>query len=91
MYIETNHARYLLGVPSKRYRREFRAFFKSHRIVQTIVSSALREPDCQYHDFLKEFLTIDIVGSPPSEQDLWDSVRYIQLHQNFTLTIILGC
>jgi len=76
MYIETDHARYLLGVPSKKYRREFIAFFKSHRIIQRLVSSAKREPELQYRDFLKEFLTIDILGSPVSEQDLWDSVRF---------------
>ena len=77
MYIETGHARYILGVPSKKYRREFRAFFKFHRIVQSVVSSAIRNPECQYRDFLKEFLTIDILGTPPNEQDLWDSVRFM--------------
>lgn len=75
MYIESGHARYRLGAPSKDYRREFRAFFLPHRVVQAIVSSAIREPDMQYHDFLASFSTIEIGSIRLGEQYLWDSVR----------------
>ncbi|KAG0703678.1 S-adenosyl-L-methionine-dependent methyltransferase, partial [Suillus ampliporus] len=74
MYIETRRARYILGIPSKRYRREFRAFFLPHRIVQAVVSSAIREPEREYLDFLKDLKTIDIADILVSEQDLWNSV-----------------
>ncbi|KAG1742724.1 S-adenosyl-L-methionine-dependent methyltransferase [Suillus paluster] len=72
MYIETDHARYLLGAPSKRYEREFRAFVLPHRIIQMIVSSAIREPECEYHDFVKKLSNTLIVGAAPDEGDLWD-------------------
>ncbi|KAG2155745.1 S-adenosyl-L-methionine-dependent methyltransferase [Suillus clintonianus] len=78
MYIESNHARYRLGAPSKNYRREFRAFLLPHRVVQAIVSSAIREPERQYRDFLDRFLTIEIGSNRLSEQDLWDSVAELR-------------
>ncbi|KAG1839477.1 S-adenosyl-L-methionine-dependent methyltransferase [Suillus tomentosus] len=78
MYIESGHARYRLGAPSKDYRREFRAFFLPHRVVQAIVSSAIREPDMQYHDFLASFSTIEIGSIRLGEQYLWDSVAELR-------------
>lgn len=78
MYIESDHARYRLGVPSKDYRREFRAFFLPHRVVQAIVSSAIREPDMYYRDFLANFSTIEIDNIRLDEQYLWDSVAELR-------------
>ncbi|KAG2149402.1 S-adenosyl-L-methionine-dependent methyltransferase [Suillus cothurnatus] len=75
MYIESDHARYRLGAPSKDYRHEFRAFFLPHRVVQAIVSSVIREPDLQYRDFLANFSTIEIGNIRLDEQYLWDSLR----------------
>ncbi|KAG1717820.1 S-adenosyl-L-methionine-dependent methyltransferase [Suillus lakei] len=78
MYIESDHARYRLDAPSKDYRREFRAFFLPHRVIQAIVSSAVREPELQYRDFLAKFSTIEIGGSRLDEQYLWDSVAELR-------------
>lgn len=78
MYIESEHARYRLGAPSRDYRREFRAFFLPHRVVQAIVSSAIREPDLHYRDFLVNFSTIEIGNIRLSEQYLWDSVAELR-------------
>jgi DNA (cytosine-5)-methyltransferase 1 len=86
MYIESDHARYRLGAPSKDYRHEFRAFFLPHRVVQAIVSSVIREPDLQYRDFLANFSTIEIGNIRLDEQYLWDSVRFFRLLSNFTAT-----
>jgi DNA (cytosine-5)-methyltransferase 1 len=76
VYIESEHARYRLGAPSRDYRHEFREFFLPHRVIQAIVSSAIREPDLHYRDFLANFSTIEFGNSRLSEQCLWDSVRF---------------
>jgi DNA (cytosine-5)-methyltransferase 1 len=87
MYIESEHARYRLGAPSRDYRREFRAFFLPHRVVQAIVSSAIREPDLHYRDFLVNFSTIEIGNIRLSEQYLWDSVRFFPIVIKFQCNV----
>lgn len=79
IYIESKHARYRLGAPSKDYQHEFKAFFLPHRVVQEVVSSAVREPDLPYPDFLAYFSTIRFGHHRLHEQDLWDSVRFISI------------
>jgi DNA (cytosine-5)-methyltransferase 1 len=87
MYIESDHARYRLGAPSKDYRREFRAFFLPHRIVQAIVSSAVREPDLEFNDFLANFSTIEFGNSRLSSQHLFDSVRFFSIVIKFQCNV----
>ncbi|KAG1784347.1 uncharacterized protein HD556DRAFT_1310037 [Suillus plorans] len=74
MYIETERARYCLGVPSAQYRSQFRKIFLPYRIIQTIVSSAKDQPGQEYEDFLTKFLKMEIVGDTPEEGDIWDCV-----------------
>ncbi|KAG1761764.1 hypothetical protein EV702DRAFT_1234203 [Suillus placidus] len=77
MHVNTERARYCLGIPSKKYRSQFRKTFLPHRIIQTIVSSAIRDPGREYKDFLAEFLKMKIVGDPPHEGDIWDCVKQL--------------
>ncbi|KAG1781446.1 hypothetical protein EV702DRAFT_1041965 [Suillus placidus] len=67
MHVNTEQARYCLGIPSKKYKGQFRKTFLPHRIIQTIVLSAICDPGREYKDFLTNFLKMKIVGAPPQE------------------------
>ncbi|EGO05372.1 hypothetical protein SERLA73DRAFT_68986 [Serpula lacrymans var. lacrymans S7.3] len=79
VYIETEHSWYQLKDPSRKYLRYLRSFLGSRRIVQLVISSALKEPNRVYKDFLQEFLTLDILGHPLEEKDLWAAVPDLSL------------
>ncbi|KAH7886266.1 S-adenosyl-L-methionine-dependent methyltransferase [Phlebopus sp. FC_14] len=74
MYVETEHALYELGVPSKKYRRQYRSFYKPHRLMQLIISAAIDDPEREFVHFLHEFQTLDVLDQKLTERDLWDVV-----------------
>ncbi|KAG1778096.1 hypothetical protein EV702DRAFT_1044792 [Suillus placidus] len=51
--------------------------FLLHRIIQTIVSSAICDPGREHKDFLTDFLKIKIVGAPPPEGDIFGIVKQL--------------
>ncbi|KAG6331286.1 hypothetical protein ID866_7799 [Astraeus odoratus] len=74
MYIETDYCIYELHEPSKKYRREYRPFYKLHRIMQLIISSAYDDPEQQFADFVKHVISLEVLDQPIVERDLWDAV-----------------
>lgn len=74
VFVETDHAIYELFDPSKRYRREYRSFYKPHRVMQLIISSAFDDPDKHFADFVQYFTSLEVLGQPLVERDMWDAV-----------------
>jgi len=74
LYVETDHAVYELIQPSKKYRREFRSFYKPHRIIQLIIASGYEDPEQEFGTFVKSFTSLEILDQPLVELDLWDVV-----------------
>ncbi|KAG1781336.1 hypothetical protein EV702DRAFT_1193519 [Suillus placidus] len=70
MHVNTEQAQYFLGIPTKKYKSQFRKTFLPHHIIQTIVSSAIHDPGQEYKDFLTDFLKMKIVRAPPQEGDI---------------------
>ncbi|KIM70040.1 hypothetical protein SCLCIDRAFT_12660 [Scleroderma citrinum Foug A] len=78
LYVETDHAIYELIQPSKKYRREFRSFYKPHRIIQVIIASAYEDPEQEFGTFFKSFTSLEILDQPLVERDLWDVVPQLR-------------
>ncbi|KAF9225292.1 S-adenosyl-L-methionine-dependent methyltransferase [Gyrodon lividus] len=74
LYIKTDHANYELTFPSKKYRSQYRSFYKLHSILQLVISSAKNNHEREFHDFVKEFQTVEVLGQPLDERDLWEIV-----------------
>lgn len=87
LYVETDHAIYELIQPSKKYRREFRSFYKPHRIIQVIIASAYEDPEQEFGTFFKSFTSLEILDQPLVERDLWDVVGTCTETVTLSLTI----
>lgn len=74
VYVETDHAIYELFEPSKKYRREYRSFYKPQRVMQLIISSAFEDPDREFAEFVQHFTSLEVLDQPLVERDLWDVV-----------------
>ncbi|KAI6012619.1 hypothetical protein F5J12DRAFT_819224 [Pisolithus orientalis] len=74
VYVETDHAIYELFEPSKKYRREYRSFYKPRRVMQLIISSAFEDPDREFAEFVQHFTSLEVLDQPLVERDLWDVV-----------------
>ncbi|KIL00792.1 hypothetical protein PAXRUDRAFT_29521 [Paxillus rubicundulus Ve08.2h10] len=74
LYIETDHAHYELVLPSKKYRSQYRSFYKLHSILQLVISSAKNDPEREFHDFVKEFEMAEVLDHPLNERDLWEII-----------------
>ncbi|KAI6001999.1 hypothetical protein EDD15DRAFT_2473064 [Pisolithus albus] len=72
--VETDHAIYELLDPSKKYRPEYRSLYKPQRVMQLIISSAFKDPDKQFADFVQYFTSLEVLGQPLVERDMWDAV-----------------
>ncbi|KAL4067275.1 S-adenosyl-L-methionine-dependent methyltransferase [Scleroderma yunnanense] len=78
LHVETDHAVYELIQPSKKYKREFRSFYKPQRIMQLIISSAYEDPEQEFEKFVKHFTSLEILDQPLVERDLWDVVPQLR-------------
>ncbi|KAI5990970.1 hypothetical protein EDD15DRAFT_2369365 [Pisolithus albus] len=72
--VETDHAIYGLLDPSKKYRPEYRSLYKPQRVMQLIISSTFKDPDKQFADFVQYFTSLEVLGQPLVERDMWDAV-----------------
>ena len=76
LYVETDHAIYELIQPSKKYRREFRSFYKPHRVMQLVIASAYEDPEQEVEAFFTNVTSLDILEQPLVERDVWDVVGH---------------
>jgi DNA (cytosine-5)-methyltransferase 1 len=76
--VETDHAIYELDVlnPSKKYRSQFRPFWKLQKILRLVISSAANEPEREFSAFAREYNHDDnnVLGQALTERELWDAV-----------------
>ncbi|KAG1899332.1 uncharacterized protein F5891DRAFT_981110 [Suillus fuscotomentosus] len=77
MHIKSKRAIYSLRVPSKQYRMHFQKIFLLHHTIQLIMASAIKQPEREYKDFLKEFLKMKIIGDTSDEGNIWDCMSFI--------------
>lgn len=77
-YIETDHAIYELDVlnPSKKYRSQFRPFWRLQTILRLVISSADNDPGQEFSAFMREYNSVVIFGQPLTERELWDAVSF---------------
>ena len=79
-YVETDHAIYELGVlnPSKKYRSQFRPFWRLQTILRFVISSVASEleqgQDLEFSDFIRQYNHVEVLGQPLTERELWDAV-----------------
>ncbi|KAK2464749.1 hypothetical protein APHAL10511_003167 [Amanita phalloides] len=78
-YIETECAWYILKTPSKAYEPTYKMFYTPRRVVQMVVSAALRRPGYTYDSFIKRYSNmVDIFGRTCQEEDISDAVEELQ-------------
>ncbi|KAF8131609.1 S-adenosyl-L-methionine-dependent methyltransferase [Boletus edulis] len=75
-YVETEHAIYELDVdrPSKKYRSQFRPFWRLHTTLRYVISSAADNLEQEPSAFLKRYNRVHVFGQPLTEPELWDAV-----------------
>jgi hypothetical protein len=91
--VETDHAIYELDVlnPSKKYRSQFRPFWKLQKILRLVISSAANEPEREFSAFAREYNHDDnnVLGQALTERELWDAVSLFHLGER-PIIIFLG-
>lgn len=77
-YVETDHAIYELDVlnPSKKYRSQFRPFWRLQTILRLVISSAGNDPEQEFSAFMREYNGVVIFGQLLTERELWDAVSF---------------
>ncbi|KXN85700.1 DNA (cytosine-5)-methyltransferase 1A [Leucoagaricus sp. SymC.cos] len=78
-YIETEHAWYILKMPTEKYARWYQAFYTPRRIAQLLISSALKRHRMGFEPFVRGILSIsmNIFGERFEEDDLWAAADII--------------
>ena len=82
IYIQTNHAIYILNLPAKQYEKTFSKFFRPRKIAQIVTSSLWESRTQKYEAFVNELREINDPLVPNiRETDLGDAVcvRMVQL------------
>lgn len=76
IYIETQHAWYILKMPAEKYTRWYQAFYTPRRVAQLIISNAIKRLHMGFDAFVHGILaaSMDIVGTRFEEDDLWNAV-----------------
>ena len=91
--VETDHAIYKLDIrnPSKRYRSQFRPFWRLQKILQLVISSAANDPEQEFPAFVREYKTDEymVFGDLLTERELWDPVSLFYRGKQL-LIIFLG-
>lgn len=91
--VETDHAIYELDVlnPSKKYRTQFRPFWRLQKILRLVISSAANDPEQEFSAFAREYNHDDnkVLGQPLTERELWDAVSLFHPGER-PLIIFLG-
>lgn len=74
--METDHAIYELDIPnpSKKYRSQFRPFWRLQTILRCVITSAEVDPEREFGDFIREYNHIEVLGQLMTERELWDAV-----------------
>ncbi|KIJ10522.1 cytosine-5--methyltransferase [Paxillus involutus ATCC 200175] len=72
IYILTQHAWYILDMPSSHYKPFYTGFWLKHRILHLLVSSAMSQPRLTYQDFVKSLKI-----TPESPEDIRIAQRMI--------------
>lgn len=80
IYIETQHAWYILKMPAGNYTPWYQEFYIPRRIAQLVISSAIKRLHMGLDPFIHGILTtsLDIFGNRLDEDDLWNAVRSLE-------------
>lgn len=80
-FVETDHAIYELDVlnPSKKYRSQFRPFWRLQTILRFVISSAAIDPEQEFFAFSREYSRVEVFGQPLTEGELWAAVSLFYL------------
>ncbi|KAF8559884.1 S-adenosyl-L-methionine-dependent methyltransferase [Imleria badia] len=75
-FVETDHAIYELDVlnPSKKYRSQFRPFWRLQTILRFVISSASIDANQEFFAFSREYSRLEVFGQPLTEGELWAAV-----------------
>ncbi|TFY55316.1 hypothetical protein EVG20_g9367 [Dentipellis fragilis] len=76
-YITTLHAWYILRMPSPHYRKLYAEYYRVHKTLQWLISTALAAGQTRYDDFMEEFGAVhdEIIGRRFDVRDINDAVR----------------
>jgi DNA (cytosine-5)-methyltransferase 1 len=76
IYIETQHAWYILRMPTEKYKRWYQRFHTPRRIAQMIICNAMKRSHLKFESFIRGVLasSTDIFGEKYDEGDLWSAV-----------------
>ncbi|KAA1471594.1 S-adenosyl-L-methionine-dependent methyltransferase, partial [Dentipellis sp. KUC8613] len=78
IYITTLHAWYILRKPSPHYRDLYKEYYRVHKTLQWLISTALAAGQISYEDFMEEFGAFpdEIVGRRFDVRDINDALRF---------------
>jgi DNA (cytosine-5)-methyltransferase 1 len=75
IYIETQHAWYVLKMPTEKYKRWYQRFHTPRHIAQMVICHAMKKLHLKFESFREALATsTDIFGEKYGEDDLWSAV-----------------
>ncbi|KAF9444348.1 S-adenosyl-L-methionine-dependent methyltransferase [Macrolepiota fuliginosa MF-IS2] len=79
-YIETQHAWYILKMPTEEYTQWYQAFYTPRRVAQLVISNAIKRDRMDFGPLIlgKLNTSIDIFGRKFEEDDLWSAADILR-------------